>query len=79
MQKLGTSSSSAAYLEMWFMGDVNGWNYPDKPIGGGNPYYQCLYCGRSAPEINGDINGHYDFCKWAEAAKKGIDIGYPID
>lgn len=32
--------------------------YPKEPIGGKNPYYRCVHCKRSDPEINGDILKH---------------------
>lgn len=38
--------------------------YPNKPIGGGNPYYCCRACGKSDPQINGELLGHYPDCKW---------------
>lgn len=41
------------------------WNLEAKidrhvPIGHGNPYYKCFYCGQSVPYI--DIEGHYAGC-----------------
>ena len=41
--------------------------YDTRPIGGGNPYYCCVGCGRSDPEINGDIEKHGEGC--SEVAK----------
>lgn len=38
--------------------------YPKKPIGKGNPYYCCAYCGISDPQINGDIKKHAPWCKY---------------
>jgi hypothetical protein len=38
--------------------------YESKPIGGGNPYSACTACGRSEPEINGDVRGHVEDCSW---------------
>lgn len=45
-------------------------NYPTLPIGGGNPYYCCASCGRSDPEINGELNGHNEGCEWVESQIK---------
>lgn len=42
-------------------------DFPSTPIGGGNPYQQCSSCGRSVPEINGDLFNHLDYCEWANA------------
>jgi hypothetical protein len=36
--------------------------YDTKPMGGGNPYYCCVGCGRTDPQINGDINAHGEGC-----------------
>ena len=45
------------------------WSSYDKhPIGDGNPYWCCAGCGRSDPEINGDIKKHGVGC--SEVAKK---------
>lgn len=38
--------------------------YPTEPIGGGNPYYRCMYCKRSAPQINGELKNHLNSCKY---------------
>ena len=39
-------------------------DYPTEPIGGGNPYYQCVHCKRSVPEINGDLKKHESWCAY---------------
>jgi len=39
-------------------------DYPNEPIGDGNPYYRCSSCGISDPEINGRIEGHLPSCAW---------------
>jgi len=39
-------------------------NYPDEPIGGGNPYHRCSHCKVSTPEINGRLEGHAGDCEW---------------
>lgn len=38
--------------------------YPTKPCGGGNPYYECVHCGVTDPEINGKLENHATHCKW---------------
>jgi len=32
-----------------------------EPIGGSNPYYKCIGCGRSVPQIS--IDGHLSGCR----------------
>lgn len=39
-------------------------DYPTKPIGGGNPYYCCVCCEISEPQINGRLEGHLNFCEY---------------
>ena len=39
-------------------------DYPTEPIGGGNPYYRCAYCGLSAPHINGYLERHQKWCDY---------------
>jgi hypothetical protein len=39
-------------------------DYPTAPIGDGNPYWACVYCGRSDPQINGELSGHSEHCEW---------------
>ena len=48
-------------------------DYPSKPIGRGNPYWQCSSCLVSDPEINGRIEGHHIWCEWRK--KKEIELG----
>jgi hypothetical protein len=48
-------------------------NYPTEPIGGGNPYYCCAKCGMSDPQINGQLDGHHDWCEWAIQKKKELE------
>lgn len=36
--------------------------YQTRPIGGSNPYHECVGCGRSMPAINGTISGHDRQC-----------------
>lgn len=37
-------------------------DYETEPIGEGNPYYRCIHCKRSDPEINGQISKHLPDC-----------------
>lgn len=46
-------------------------DFPTRPIGGGNPYHCCASCGRSVPEINGRVLGHYRHCAWRHEALGG--------
>jgi hypothetical protein len=39
-------------------------DYENEPIGGGNPYYRCVHCKRSDPEINGRLEGHESWCQY---------------
>ena len=39
-------------------------DYPKEPARGGNPYYCCSYCGKSDPEINGEIKNHHEWCEY---------------
>lgn len=39
-------------------------NYPKKKIGHGNPYYCCLHCGVSDPQINGQLKNHLSTCEY---------------
>ena len=46
-------------------------DYLNEPIGGGNPYYRCVHCKRSDPEINGRIEGHERHCTYRQAKESG--------
>lgn len=39
-------------------------DYPTEPSGGGNPYYRCVYCKITDPQINGRLNGHTTNCAY---------------
>lgn len=39
-------------------------DYPSKPIGGGNPYYECSFCEISDPQINGQLKTHSKDCEY---------------
>lgn len=45
-------------------------DYPNEPIGGGNPYYRCSFCGRSDPEINMREEGHSQGCEWVSGRRE---------
>jgi hypothetical protein len=49
-------------------------DYPTKKIGRGNPYSQCVFCGRSDPDINGRLERHNDYCLYRRA-KEAIIAG----
>lgn len=49
-------------------------DFPTEPIGGENPYYRCVYCKRSVPEINGDLKKHSEFCKYRIEKDSDEDI-----
>jgi hypothetical protein len=40
----------------------------DVPIGGGNPYYMCAGCGKSAPALSYD--GHFQHCPYPGIEKQ---------
>ena len=48
-------------------------DYPTEPIGGGNPYYRCVHCGRSQPQINGYLNRHEQWCEYR--MQKELELG----
>lgn len=39
-------------------------DFPTEPIGRGNPYYQCVHCKLSVPQINYRLEGHDEWCKY---------------
>ncbi|MBV5346750.1 hypothetical protein JZU46_00750 [bacterium] len=47
-------------------------DYENEPIGGGNPYYMCVHCKRSDPEINGRLEGHTKDCAYRLEKEKYI-------
>ena len=58
-------------------------DYPNEPIGGGNPYYRCQHCGVSDPEINGRLEGHRESCEYrlkkeAEVRAQARREGKPV-
>ena len=38
--------------------------YPKEPVSGRNPYWRCVHCKRTDPDINGDIKRHESWCKY---------------
>lgn len=48
-------------------------DYPSHPMGGGNPYYCCSFCGITDPQINGTLSGHGENCEWVEKKKKELE------
>lgn len=50
--------------------EFNDWDFPTEPIGGGNPYYRCVYCKKSVPEINYREKGHGADCEWLKIKKR---------
>ena len=47
-------------------------DYPKMKIGEGNPYYCCRDCGISEPAINGELDGHQDWCKWRKEKESDL-------
>ena len=47
-------------------------DYPNEPIGENNPYYCCVYCKRSDPEINGRLEGHSEGCEYRIEKEKSV-------
>lgn len=55
-------------------------DYPNRPIGGDNPYWCCKFCDRSDPEINGRLEGHMPWCKYRVFKEKyGHDVPFEDD
>ena len=50
-------------------------DYPTEPIGGGNPYYRCVHCKRSMPEINGNLQKHESWCPYRLMKEGGQHVG----
>lgn len=63
------------------MSDVYYHDYENEPIGGGNPYWRCVHCKRSDPEINGRLEGHDPDCEYRlkkEAELRMSTPGNPV-
>ena len=54
--------------------DIYDTGYPTKPMGSGNPYYACVYCGRTDPQINGKIKNHSSSCEY----RLFMEFGTPL-
>lgn len=52
-------------------------NYENQPVGGGNPYYECIHCHQTDPSINGYIFGHSNNCLYVE--KRLREILTPVE
>ena len=48
-------------------------DYENEPIGGDNPYYRCIHCKRSDPEINCRLEGHLPSCEYRQAKERGVE------
>lgn len=53
------------------MSDYYHFDYENEPIGGDNPYYRCIHCKRSDPEINGRLERHSPDCEYRLAVERG--------
>ena len=49
-------------------------DYPKEKIGKRNPYYCCIYCKRSAPEINGTLSKHSIHCQYRIMKEKELGV-----
>ena len=45
--------------------------YETEPCGGGNPYYRCIHCKQTDPQINGALDGHLAGCTYRRAMEEG--------
>lgn len=45
-------------------------DFQTERIGEGNPYYRCVHCKVSVPEINGQLNNHQKWCKYRLSKEK---------
>ena len=53
--------------------------YETEPIGGTNPYYRCIHCKRSVPEINGRLDKHESYCEYRKAVEQGVEYRPFVD
>lgn len=51
-------------------------DYPNEPIGRGNPYYRCSLCGISDPQINGKIENHRPECLYRQAKEAMLSSNF---
>ena len=47
-------------------------DFATEPIGGGNPYYRCVHCKISVPEINGRIEAHDEACFYRKCQENNL-------
>lgn len=47
-------------------------DFETEPISGGNPYYRCVHCKRSVPEINSRLERHDATCTYRLAKESGM-------
>lgn len=52
-------------------------DYDNEPIGGGNPYWRCVHCKRSDPEINGRLEGHDPDCAYRQMKEAALRMHTP--
>jgi hypothetical protein len=59
--------------------------YENEPIGGGNPYYRCVHCKISDPQINGEVSNHAESCEYRQSKQGYVltvsdsyDFGYEL-
>lgn len=48
-------------------------DYPTEPCGKGNPYYRCVYCKKTDPQINGVLENHFPDCEYRIEKEKVIN------
>lgn len=53
-------------------------DYPSSPVGGTNPYWQCVHCGATDPQINGRLSGHFQGCLYVKMKRKILRPMQPI-
>ncbi len=47
-------------------------DYPSESLDERNPYKCCSSCGKSVPEINGKLEGHYEWCEWRKKMEANL-------
>lgn len=56
------------------MKQTKDYGYPTVPMGGGNPYYCCQYCGLTDPQINGILENHLSTCEYRQRRELEIQL-----
>jgi hypothetical protein len=54
------------------------YDYPTQPVGGSNPYWQCVHCGATDPQINGRLSGHFYGCLYVKMKRKALRPIQPV-